>query len=191
VVDADGEKMSKSLGNVANLIDLLDIYDPRAYRMLLLQSHYRGPVSVNQDNINASVNALAGLDSFASRTAAVPAGAADADVVARFRVLMDDDLDTPGATALLFDTVRRANAALDAGTDDASGLVAAVFQICEAVGLELNTGGDVPPEAAARAAALDAARAAKDFAAADALRAELQADGWTVETTKAGTTLRR
>ncbi len=191
VVDADGEKMSKSLGNVANLIDLLDIYDPRAYRMLLLQSHYRGPVSVNQDNINASVNALAGLDSFASRTAAVPAGAADADVVARFRALMDDDLDTPGATALLFDTVRRANAALDAGTGDASGLVAAVFQICEAVGLELNTGGDVPPEAAARAAALDAARAAKDFAAADALRAELQADGWTVETTKAGTTLRR
>jgi len=50
---------------------------------------------------------------------------------------------------------------------------------------------DVPAEAVAQAAALDAARAAKDFAAADALRAELQAAGWTVETTKAGTTLRR
>ena len=69
VVDAEGEKMSKSLGNVANLLDLMDHYDPRAYRMLLLQSHYRGPVSVGQDNIDASVNALAGLDSFASRTA--------------------------------------------------------------------------------------------------------------------------
>ncbi|MEX1105618.1 MAG: cysteine--tRNA ligase, partial [Ilumatobacteraceae bacterium] len=63
VVDAEGEKMSKSLGNVANLIDLMEQYDPRAYRMLLLQSHYRGPVSITQGNVDASVAALAGLDS--------------------------------------------------------------------------------------------------------------------------------
>jgi cysteinyl-tRNA synthetase len=57
--------------------------------------------------------------------------------------------------------------------------------------LVLNAGGDVPPEVSARAAALDSARADKDFATADAIRAELQAAGWTVETTKAGTTVRR
>ena len=45
VVDTEGEKMSKSLGNVTNLLDLLDRYDARAYRMLLLQTHYRSPVS--------------------------------------------------------------------------------------------------------------------------------------------------
>ena len=191
VVDAEGEKMSKSLGNVANLLDLMQHYDARAYRMLLLQSHYRGPVSVGQDNIDASVNALAGLDSFASRTAGLDAADADADVLARFRERMDDDLDTPGATALLFDTVRRANAALDASDPVAASLVAAVHEICIAFGLVLNSGGDVPPDDAAKAVALDAARAAKDFAAADSIRAELQAAGWTVETTKAGTTLRR
>jgi cysteinyl-tRNA synthetase len=191
VVDGEGEKMSKSLGNVANLLDLMEHYDPRAYRMLLLQSHYRGPVAVGQENIDASVKALAGLDAFAARTSSVAAAEADADVLARFRERMDDDLDTPGATAIMFDTVRRANAALDAGGAEAGSLVAAVHQMCTAFGLVLNTGGDVPAEAAAKAAALDAARAAKDFAAADALRAELQADGWTVETTKAGTTLRR
>jgi cysteinyl-tRNA synthetase len=191
VVDAEGEKMSKSLGNVANLIDLLDHYDPRAYRMLLLQSHYRGPVSVTQDNIDASVKALAGLDAFAHRMAGVSSVEPDAEVIARFRERMDDDLDTPSATALLFDTVRRANAALDAGTADAAPLAAAVRAICDAVGLTLKVADEVPADAAAKAAALDAARAAKDFAAADTLRAELQADGWTVETTKAGTTLRR
>jgi cysteinyl-tRNA synthetase len=191
VVDGEGEKMSKSLGNVANLLDLMEHYDPRAYRMLLLQSHYRGPVAVGQENIDASVKALAGLDAFAARTSSVAAAEADADVLGRFRERMDDDLDTPGATAIMFDTVRRANAALDAGGAEAGSLVAAVHQMCTAFGLVLNTGGDVPAEAAAKAAALDAARAAKDFAAADALRAELQADGWTVETTKAGTTLRR
>ncbi|MFZ9546681.1 MAG: cysteine--tRNA ligase, partial [Ilumatobacteraceae bacterium] len=68
VVDTEGEKMSKSLGNVTNLPDLLDRYDARAYRMLLLQTHYRSPVKVGLDNIDASVNALAGIDSFASRT---------------------------------------------------------------------------------------------------------------------------
>lgn len=190
VVDAEGEKMSKSLGNVANLLDLMQHYDPRAYRMLLLQSHYRGPVTVGQDNIDAAVKSLAGLDSFAARSAGVNA-TADAEVLAKFRERMDDDLDTPAAMAVLFDTVRRANAALDAGAAEAGGLVAAVREMCTAVGLVLNAGGDVPAEAAAKAAALDAARAAKDFATADALRAELQADGWTVETTKSGTALRR
>jgi cysteinyl-tRNA synthetase len=191
LVDAEGEKMSKSLGNVDNLLDLMERYDPRAYRMLLLQSHYRGPVSIGQDNIDASVKTLAGLDAFASRSAAVAGGEPDAAVIARFRELMDDDLDTPGATALLFDTVRRANAALDADDPATAGLVAAVHEICTAFGLVLQAAADVPADAAANAAALDAARAAKDFAAADALRAELQAAGWTVETTKSGTTLRR
>ena len=191
VVDAEGEKMSKSLGNVANLLDLMDHYDPRAYRMLLLQSHYRGPVSVGQDNVDASVNALGGLDSFAARTSGLAAEDADVDVLTRFRERMNDDLDTPGATALLFDTVRRANAALDADDPVAPSLVAAVHEMCTAFGLVLNTGGEVPAEDAAKAASLDAARDAKDFATADAIRSELQAAGWTVETTKAGTTLRR
>jgi cysteinyl-tRNA synthetase len=191
VVDAEGEKMSKSLGNVANLLDLMQHYDPRAYRMLLLQSHYRGPVTVGQDNIDAAVKSLAGLDAFAARAGEVAVADADAEVLARFRERMDDDLDTPASMAVLFDTVRRANAAIDSGSGDAGALVAAVNEICAAVGLVLNAGGDVPAEVAAKAAALDAARAAKDFAAADALRAELQADGWTVETTKTGTKVRR
>jgi cysteinyl-tRNA synthetase len=63
--------------------------------------------------------------------------------------------------------------------------------MCTAFGLVLNAGGEVPPEIAAKASAIDAARAAKDFATADTLRAELQSDGWTVETTKAGTKVRR
>ena len=98
---------------------------------------------------------------------------------------------TPKATALLFDTVRRANAALDAGDDAAAALVAAVGEMATAVGLELGADSDVPDEVAAKAAALDEARAAKDYDTADAIRAELQADGWTVETTKDGTTVRR
>jgi cysteinyl-tRNA synthetase len=192
VVDTEGEKMSKSLGNVANLLDLLEHYDPRAYRLVLLQTHYRGPVRIGQDNIDASVNALAGLDSFAARTAAVALGATpDPEVIAKFREFMDNDLDTSSSVALLFETVRRANAALDANDQSASSLAAAVNEICGAFGLELKQASDVPVDIAEKAVALDAARAAKDFATADALRTELTAAGWIVETNKAGTTVRR
>jgi cysteinyl-tRNA synthetase len=192
VVDAEGEKMSKSLGNVSNLLDLVEAYDPRAYRMVLLQSHYRGPIRVGADNLEAAVKALAGLDAFASRAAGLPPAAADPSVVAQFRDAMDDDLDTPKAMALLFDTVRRANAAIDHGDSaTAAALAAAVGEICTAVGLVLGGTSDVPDDVVARARALDAARAAKDFAAADALRHALQADGWIVETTRDGTQVRR
>ena len=190
VVDAEGEKMSKSLGNVTNLLDLLDKYDPRAYRMLLLQTHYRSPVKVGQDNIDASVKALAGLDSFAARSASL-SGTADAAVLERFAQIMDDDLDTPNAMAHVFDTVRRANTAIDAGNATAASLAAAVHEMCGAVGLVLGSVAAVDDDAQAKAAALDVARTAKDFAKADALRVELQRAGWIVETTKAGTTLRR
>jgi cysteinyl-tRNA synthetase len=105
---------------------------------------------------------------------------------------MDNDLDTAGAMAIVFDTVRAANAALDAGDAARAGsLRAAVIEMTGALGLVLSAGDDVDADASARAAALDAARAAKDFATADAIRNELQAAGYVVETTKEGTRVRR
>jgi cysteinyl-tRNA synthetase len=104
---------------------------------------------------------------------------------------MDDDLDSAGAMAIVFDAARRGNAAIDNGdTTLAASLVATVTELCGALGLVLKAVADVPAEIVARAAALDAARAAKDFAAADAIRDELKAGGWVVETTKQGTTVR-
>ena len=194
VVDTEGEKMSKSLGNVANLLDLVQHYDPRAYRMLLLQTHYRSPVKVGQDNIDASVNALAGLDGFADRMskASLPSSEPDVETIARFREVMDNDLDTTGAMAHIFDAVRRSNIAIDEGNGaQASALSLAVLQMCSALGLELRAAAEVDAATMQRASDLDAARAAKDFATADVIRNELQAAGFVVESTKDGTRVRR
>jgi cysteinyl-tRNA synthetase len=88
--------------------------------------------------------------------------------------------------------MRCANVAVDAGdTQTAASVGAAVRESCIAVGLELDVAKEISADALALAAALDIVRAAKDFAKADALRAELQAFGYLVEMTKAGTTLRR
>ena len=194
VVDTEGEKMSKSLGNVTNLVDLVQHYDPRAYRMLLLQTHYRSPVKVGQDNIDAAVNSLAGLDGFANRmaTASLPATASDETVLAQFRSHMDNDLDSPSAMALIFGAVRRANIAAESADNTTTAALAnAVHDMCNALGLKLRAGDDIDSAIVERANALDAARKAKDFAQADAIRNELQAAGYVVETTKDGTRVRR
>ena len=193
VVDTEGEKMSKSLGNVTNLLDLVEHYDPRAYRMLLLQTHYRSPVRVGQDNIDASVKAVGSIDGFFARMAEVSTNAtADEATLQSFRTAMNNDLDTPGATALMFDTIRKANAALDVKDDALAGALAgAVKEMCVAFGLQVNAFAEVSADIAEKAVQLDAARAAKDFATADALRNELQAAGYVVETTKEGTKVRR
>ncbi len=68
-VEVDGEKMSKSLNNFTNLMDLVNKSDPRAYRLLVLQAHYRSPVTVDANSIDQAVASLDRLDTFARRTA--------------------------------------------------------------------------------------------------------------------------
>jgi cysteinyl-tRNA synthetase len=192
VVDEGGEKMSKSVGNIENLLDLIDKVDGRAFRLALLQAHYRSPVQVGPDRLEAATRALGRIDSLARRAADLPEAEPDPSTLAAFSSRMDDDLDTPGAMAVVFDTVSRANRQLDAGDDGAGApLVAAVWSMCSAVGLTPRAEGDIPADIQRQADALDAARAEKDFAMADTLRAALQSEGWVVETTKAGTKVRR
>jgi cysteinyl-tRNA synthetase len=195
-VEVEGTKMSKSLGNVSNLLDLVDQYDARAYRLLVLQSHYRSPIDVTDSTLRDAERSLDRLDAFARRAAASPEPAAepepDAGAIDGFRGAMDDDLDTPRAMALVFDFVRRGNALLDAGDAVAAGpLAAAVREITGALGLELRTeGGEVPADMLDLARQRDEARAAKDWSSADRLRDQIVAAGYVVEDTPTGTVVR-
>ena len=186
-VEVGGEKMSKSLGNFTTLPELLGATDARAYRLVVLQSHYRAPVEVTPASLEAASAALAGLDDFARRRPELPGGPADPDALARFTAAMDDDLDTPAAMAVLFDAVRAANRAVDAGDPAAAGsLGAAVVAMGEAVGLALAAGEEVPEAVAAALAQREAARAGRDWAAADAIRDDLAGQGWIVEDAPSG-----
>jgi cysteinyl-tRNA synthetase len=190
VVAEGGEKMSKSLGNTLSLLELLETHDPRAFRLQVLQSHYRSPMTVSASTLAAAEAGVERLDAFAREFAGARGAPPDPEALARFRERMDDDLDTPGAVAGAFELLKEARSA---SGQLAAPLAAAVYSIFEdALGLPLRGEiDDVPPEARAKAAARDVARAAKDWVAADALRAELQAEGWIVEDGPTGTTLRR
>jgi cysteinyl-tRNA synthetase len=191
-VETGGVKMSKSLKNFTSLTDLLaQTGDGRTYRLLVLQSHYRSPIEVTGETIEQAASRLAGLDAFARRFAPARGASPDPEPIARFRGLMDDDLDTPGVMALLSELVRGANSEADAGRD-AGALAAAVFAITDALGLDLRSDtGDVDAGSQALVDERDAARAGRDFARADALRDQLQALGWTVEDTADGTRIHR
>jgi cysteinyl-tRNA synthetase len=194
-VEVEGTKMSKSLGNVTNLVDLVEQYDGRAYRLLVLQSHYRSPIDVTDESLRNAESGLDRLDAFARRVAGADglAGAEpDADALDQFRAAMDDDMQTPAATGLLFDLVRRANAALDRGDAAAAGpAAAAALEIAAALGLELRAEVDaVPDEVRGWARERDEARAAKDWARADALRDRITGAGYIIEDTASGAVVR-
>ena len=83
MVQVDGEKMSKSLGNFTTLAELLDAWDPRALRLLVLQTHYRRTMEIGPTTLDQAAAALARLDKFADRMAAadLPDAGSDVDAV--------------------------------------------------------------------------------------------------------------
>ena len=186
MVEIDGEKMSKSLGNVRNLLDLMDAFDPRAFRLLVLRAHYRSPIDIAEDSMRDAEAAVRRLDGFARRHGSEAAGHdPEPAVVQRFRTAMDDDLDTPAAVATMFDAVKRVNAG------GGPGVAAAALEIAGVLGLELRgEEPEVPADVLARAAERDEARAVKDWATADRIRDELTGEGWIVEDTASGTVVR-
>jgi cysteinyl-tRNA synthetase len=206
-VEVDGTKMSKSLGNFTSLTDLLARCDERAYRLLVLRAHYRSPLEVTAPTLADAEKGLDRLDGLARRfglgdllaggpgyvVEAWDAGDADRGALAAFHARMDDDMDTPGALAGVFELVTAAHSAADAGNEvEGRRLAGTAALILAALGVPLRGEQvEVDEESARLVAERDEARAARDFARADALRDELVARGWTVEDTPTGTAVRR
>jgi cysteinyl-tRNA synthetase len=195
MVNAHGEKMSKSLGNFVTLADVLDAYDPRAFRLLVLQTHYRRQMEFGDKELADAAKAVDRLDALARRAAVAGLAPADPGDVQPFVDAMDDDFDTPGALAVIFDHVRRANTAIDEHRDhEAAVLVATTRQLAGVLGIEVEADGarggtdaDVDDLVRRR----DDARGAKDWAEADRIRDELSARGIVLEDTPQGTVWRR
>jgi cysteinyl-tRNA synthetase len=208
-VTVDGTKMSKSLDNFTTLPDFLAHHDARAYRLLVLRARYRSPIEVTPDTVVDAEKGLERLDTLARRFGMEdllaqtsggyvvegdpPATGMEPDALNAFRWHMDNDLDTPGALAGIFDLVSAAHSDADAGDGKEGHLLAHTAAVLSAaLGLPLRgQASAIDAESARLVSARDEARRAKDFVRADALRDELVAMGWTVEDTLSGTAIRR
>ncbi len=197
----DGQKMSKSLGNFYTLKDILDKgYSGREVRWVLIGTHYRQSLNFSFKAMEDARAALQRLDSFQARLQE-NAGNPDGDLsvvqpivykaTVDFTAALADDLNVSAAFAALFDLVRDVNRLLDAAPLGGNAVLAvqdclsrmdSVLAVCQPEAGE----NQVPAEIQALAEERQLARKARDFARADALRKNLEEQGWLVEDTPKG-----
>jgi cysteinyl-tRNA synthetase len=194
-VRVDNEKMSKSLGNFFTIRDVLKKYDAEVVRFFIMRAHYRSPLNYSDAHLDDARVALTRLYTALDGVAGdgLPLDWNEAHAV-RFAEAMNDDFNTPLALAALFDLVSELNKSKSPlharqlkGLADVIGLLGRTPQqfLQGSVG-DTDTSGDAAiVDAIARRAA---AKKARDFAASDAIRAELLAAGIILEDKPDGST---
>ncbi|MBN9623415.1 MAG: cysteine--tRNA ligase [Actinobacteria bacterium] len=172
MVDAAGEKMSKSEGNIFQLSEALDRYGREAVVAYLISGHYRQPLAFGELPMEEAVARVERLRNF-FRDHPVGRETPPASRLEAFRVALADDFNTPRAMAEVFELVGEAN------REEVPGAAGAVAEMRELVGLESIAAGqdDADPEAEKLLQERQDARAAKDFSRADEIRDQLAALG--------------
>ncbi|NMA46057.1 MAG: cysteine--tRNA ligase [Lentisphaerae bacterium] len=201
----EGQKMSKSLGNFFTLRDLLDKgYSGREIRWVLIGTHYRQSLNFSFKALEEARGVLQRIDAFRLRLdelgAAPDSGLDEVKVPLEtaakgFQAGLAADLNISMALAALFDFIRDLNRPMDEGkcagaaARDARALLErfdSVLAVCTP-----DASDSVPAEIQAKAEERQAARKAKDFAKADAIRKELDDLGWVIEDTPKGPRVKR
>ena len=203
-LNLEHEKMSKSLGNIFTVRDILDKgHRASALRYLLLSVHYRKQLAFGFDGLDQAEAALTRLSDFLARVGRVNGGAAHVAIQERvdrarsyFRDMMSSDLNVPGALGVVFDLVREMNAATDrgeVGEPDARAIQNAFNDFDQVLGvLALRQAEDAAPPIPA--AEIDRliderrdARRSRNFSRADEIRKDLEGKGIILEDSATGT----
>ncbi len=202
----EGRKMSKSLGNFFTLRDLLAKgFTGREIRYLLLTAHYRETFNFTLEGLQGARTALARVDECLTKLREV-AGVEvklvnktrleeeDSRLVTAFTAKLDDDLNVAGGWGVIFEWVRDTNRRLNDYTltpETAEAAIKAWTKIDSVLGIADQNQIEIPAEIVALLEDRQAARKARDFKRADAIRDELKAKGWVIEDTPKGPKLKK
>ncbi|MFY9492944.1 MAG: cysteine--tRNA ligase [Minisyncoccia bacterium] len=193
LLQVNGEKMSKSLGNFITIRDFLKNNPPGALRYIFLTSHYRSPLDYSDKTKEMAKASLNRLVDFRERLKTVTATAAPfpaSEFTLAFWHELADDFNTPKALASLFELITEANKFIDSHSlskNDAQHIVDFIDELNDIFKiLPLASKVEPPAEVMVLAAAREKARANKDFAKADELRDQISRLGWEVDDTPSG-----
>ncbi len=207
-LNIDNRKMSKSLGNFFTVREIAEQYDLQVLRFFMLSAHYRSPLNFSADLMESSKNGLERIQTAMERlrdldgkvsgdvfTEAEKAWDAQAgELVAKFEAAMDDDFNTADAIAALFELVKLSNSTVSADcskayTEDMKGRIQS---LCDVLGLIVESRTETLDDAVEKLIAdRQAARKAKDFAKADAIRQQLLDMGIELKDTREGVKWKR
>ena len=197
----DHEKMSKSLGNVLLVHNLIESIPGEVIRLALLSAHYRQPLDWSDEGVDDARNKLDRLYGAVRGIAVSDAELAAAEPLESVVAALENDLNTPEAMAEFFGLARELNRAKEDHSAETTQLAARMFATGNLLGLLQSDPDDwfagavdgdlAPAEIEAMIEKRNAARAEKDFSTADAMRDELAAAGIQIEDGPTGTTWRR
>ena len=207
-LNIDNRKMSKSLGNFFTVREIGEKYDLQVLRFFMLSAHYRSPLNFSADIMESSKNALerivTAVDTLKRLEGAAPAKElreeeknrleAMKEYRKKFEEAMDDDLNTADAIAAVFELVKFANTEVKEGSSQlfAEKVRQEIVSLCDILGLIAERKEEtLDSEIEAMIAERQAARKARDFARADAIRDELAAKGIILEDTREGVKWKR
>ncbi len=209
-LNIDGSKMSKSLGNFFTVRDILERYDGQVLRYFMLSVHYRSPLNFSAELMESAktayeriVNCAANLDFLMGKAKNEEISDAEKALLeeadgfrVQFEKAMDDDFNTADAIAAVFEFVKWINT--NAGDDSSSGFVKdmkdRLTSLTSVMGLAIERkeeDSDLASYVEAKIEERQAARKAKDFAKADAIRDELKEKGIILEDTRDGVKWKR
>ncbi len=191
------EKMSKSLGNFFLIKDVLAQFDPEVVRFFMLKAHYRSPINYSDSQLEEARTGLTRLYTALSELPAIQSNKVDPAWNDRFAQAMNDDFNTPDAIAVLFELVTEIHKTHDTGRKEE--LLNTLYHLSNTIGLLyqspqqfLQSGtpkaGLSSEQIEAQIAARQAAKAAKNFAGADAIRQQLFEEGVILEDKPGGHT---
>lgn len=201
-LNIDNHKMSKSANNFFTVREVAERYGYEPIRYFMLSAHYRSPLNYTAELIEACKSSLErlytcreNLDFLLQKAAGSDTALAEKAVAAlkKFDAAMDDDLNTADALAALFELVKEINTLAPAAEQAALQAASDAFdEMTGVLGLLYNRKKDeIPPEVTELVQQRAAAKKAKDWPTADAIRATLSGMGWAVEDTPQGPKLSR